>query len=178
MCWVSMFKLKSWLLFFIMALVLFVSAFVVYTLNKKELGCEVLSNSSHLIGHNAACLIIKDNQFLTVLNRSKNAWDLPGGTAQKNESAQCVAQRETFEEVGIVAQPIKKLHEYDNGFVLYLCEISKQAYQPSYTVPLLARLEVKDIQWHTVDGITDLTWRFPEFWPETKAVIERTFSSP
>lgn len=171
-----MFKLKSPAVFFISVLVLSLGALSLYFFKNQTLGCEVRNPIPPLKNHNAACLIVKNKTFLTVLNRSTNAWDFPGGTTKKDEPAQCVAQRETFEETGLVVHTKQTLHQYDNGFILYLCEMQEQTYHSDYIVPVLARLEVKDIQWHTVDDIKASTWRFPKFWPETKTVIEHTLN--
>lgn len=145
-----------------------------FILNKKQFRCSdpKITYVTHGKNHNSACLIIEDEKFLTVLNKSTKAWDFPGGTAIKNEKPHCVAQRETLEEIGIHVSPIKKIHEYNNGFSLFLCELEQNTYQENYTVPVFAMLEIKAIKWQTLEAINKSSWRFPKYWPETKMVIE------
>lgn len=159
--------------------VLLISAFFIFKFfSKPSFSCSTFSDFSHEEFHNAACLIVKDHQFLTVLNRSTNAWDFPGGTAKRHEPSPCVAQRETFEETGLFVIPKQKIHEYENGFSLYACALNEPIHEQNLTVPLLAKIEVKDIQWQSLDELNASTWRFSEFWPETKQVIEQTLMQP
>ena len=40
----------------------------------------------------------------------------PGGSVDKNESAQCAAERETWEETGVQVSAGELAAEFDNGF--------------------------------------------------------------
>lgn len=166
MLWESMFNIKNR---YGLAVIVFI---VFLCVKQNHFKCTLANQVVSSQNNNSACLILNNNQFLTVLNRNKNAWDFPGGTANKNESSQCVAQRETFEETHLKVSVGKKVHEYENGFSLYLCDIDESLYAKNYSVPFWAKVEIKAIQWHKLNEIHTSTWRFPAYWPETKNIIK------
>lgn len=54
-----------------------------------------------LIGAAAVILDTEGRVLLVKHSYGKNNWDLPGGKAEENESAEETAKREVFEEVGL-----------------------------------------------------------------------------
>jgi ADP-ribose pyrophosphatase YjhB (NUDIX family) len=54
-----------------------------------------------------------DNKILMVRERSDGCWSLPGGWANIGDTPSQVAARETFEESGYSARPIKLVAVYD-----------------------------------------------------------------
>lgn len=57
--------------------------------------------SNKLIGAAAIIFDIEGRILLVKHSYGKNNWDLPGGKAEENESAQETASREVFEETGL-----------------------------------------------------------------------------
>jgi 8-oxo-dGTP pyrophosphatase MutT (NUDIX family) len=53
----------------------------------------------------AGLLVIKDSKLLLAYSKNKQAWYLPGGKIDKNESSQEALQREIQEELNIVLNP-------------------------------------------------------------------------
>ena len=118
---------------------------------------------SELVG-NAGCLIMHGDQFLVARHRKKDKWNLPGGTAERGESAQCTAARETWEELGLEVEVGALLRQQENGFYLFSCSLRPSQYQPSYTVPLSGIMEVSRISWLSVEDVTADDWRYPLRW--------------
>jgi 8-oxo-dGTP pyrophosphatase MutT (NUDIX family) len=51
---------------------------------------------------NAGCFLVDKQKLLVVqVIHNGRGLDIPGGTSEKGESAQCTAARETFEETGL-----------------------------------------------------------------------------
>lgn len=126
---------------------------------------------SKLVG-NAGCLIMHGDQFLVARHRKKDKWNLPGGTAERGESAQCTAVRETGEELGIQVEVGPLLRQQDNGFYLFSCTLKPGEYQSSYTVPLSGVTEVSRISWLKLDDVVADDWRYSQRW-QTMAVLIR-----
>ena len=59
----------------------------------------------------AGLLVIKDNKLLLAYSKNKEAWYLPGGKTDKNESSQEALLREIQEELNVVLNP-KRLKYY------------------------------------------------------------------
>lgn len=62
----------------------------------------------------AAAVIVVDRQVLMVRRRVKEgqlSWQFPAGQVERGESGEEAAVRETMEEVGLTAEPVKRLGE-------------------------------------------------------------------
>ena len=73
----------------------------------------------------------------------------------RRESAECAAERETWEEAGVVAQAGELAVEFDNGFHLYWCEaLSGRA------IDISRPLEIKHADWFDPELFQHLKWRY------------------
>jgi ADP-ribose pyrophosphatase YjhB (NUDIX family) len=81
----------------------------------------------------------------------------PGGSVNRRESAQCAAERETWEETGVEARAGELAITFENGFQLYFCE-SVSGRDITITRPL----EIKDADWFSDEQLSQLRWRYPE----------------
>lgn len=104
----------------------------------------------------AGCLVVQGGRLLLVETIGIR-WGPPGGSVERNESAQCAAERETWEETGIEVRAMELAHQFDNGFRLFWC-----APMNSTTIDVHRPLEVFDANWFAPDQFKDVDWRFPE----------------
>lgn len=107
------------------------------------------------IALSAGCLAVVHGRVLVVDSR-KGGLTPPGGKSQGDESAQCAAHRETYEETGLDLLPRKLLRVFDTGFHLYYCEIHTRS---GLIEP--AALEVRRGFWLPVEEFGDVQWRYP-----------------
>lgn len=131
---------------------------------------------SELAG-NAGCLIMQGDQFLAARHLQKDKWNLPGGTQERGESAQCTAARETREELGVEVEVGPLLRQQNNGFYLFSCSLKPGQYQANYTVPLSGVSEVSRISWLSLDDVIAQDWRYPQRW-QTMAALIRAQAAP
>jgi 8-oxo-dGTP pyrophosphatase MutT (NUDIX family) len=111
---------------------------------------------------NAACIIRLNGQLLSIIHRSSGKYDLPGGSSNGKESAQCTAHRETWEETGFNVEVGKWLGQNDKGLQYYACKLAGKfdGTNTTFPVPEWATGEVTSIQLIDPDAITDKQWRF------------------
>lgn len=83
---------------------------------------------------------------------------LPGGSSLPEESAQCTAFRETWEETGLRLQPRELLRVFDTGFHLYRCERDGQ----SGVIDPPPRFEVRAAFYLAADQFDEYEWRFED----------------
>jgi len=104
----------------------------------------------------AGCLVLEHGKLLLMEGRG-GKFGPPGGSVEKQESAQCGAERETWEETGVEVQAQSIAATFDNGFHLYWCttvgEFSPEIHRP---------LEVSSVGLYAPEEFYDLRWRFPE----------------
>ncbi len=126
--------------------------------------CRVSSQFEQTIKGNAACLIRLDGKLLTVTHRLTGTFDLPGGTANNNESAQCTAHRETWEETGFNVEVGKLIGESQQGYHFYACKLSGNFNGEirEFPVPDWSNLEVTSIQLVDPYNLHYNQWRFPD----------------
>lgn len=79
----------------------------------------------------AACLIKIDKWLVTTANRHSSGFDIPGGASQGDESAQCTAHRNTWEQTGFNVEVAGYLGQTDSGLRVYHCRLP-----PSFTAEL------------------------------------------
>ena len=105
---------------------------------------------------NAGCFVAHGEALLLV-QQHNGLWGPPGGGATRGESAQCTAQRETWEEAGVRVEVGELLRVFDNGFHLFRCHSDDPPPAPQ---PRSAR-EIKAAQWLPAGDLQQLDWRFP-----------------
>jgi 8-oxo-dGTP diphosphatase len=108
------------------------------------------------VAPSAGCLAVVHGRVLVIDSR-KGGLSPPGGKTRRDESAQCAAHRETYEETGLDLLPRKLLRVFDTGFHLYYCEIHAR----SGLIEPGAVLEVRRGFWLPVDQFGDVQWRYP-----------------
>lgn len=109
---------------------------------------------------NAGCLVVHNEKLLIIKHRMTNKLGIPGGTRETNETAQCTAHRETWEETGYSVIVGKKLKVFDNGFHLYQCSLDGEFTQGDLTD--YSNSEVLEVLWVDPNKIKQSDWRFPK----------------
>ena len=103
----------------------------------------------------AGCLVVNEDKLLLVQMPGAK-FSPPGGSVDAGESAQCAAERETFEEAGVAVQAQGLAHTFDNGFHLFWC-VPIDSIETHVTRPL----EITSASWYTSAQFSQLRWRFP-----------------
>ena len=71
------------------------------------IGCsqrpECSTSAGDMTAPSAGCLVVSDGDLLLVKSMG-GFYGPPGGSVDRRESAQCAAERETWEEAGVVAK--------------------------------------------------------------------------
>ena len=104
----------------------------------------------------SGCLVVDQGDVLLVKIMG-GSYGPPGGSVNKRESAQCAAERETWEETGVEVRAGELAITFENGFQLYACE-SVSGRDITITRPL----EIKDADWFSDEQLSQLRWRYPE----------------
>lgn len=103
--------------------------------------------------------------MLALTHLYSQKYDVPGGTsAGENESAQCTAHRETWEETGFNVEVGALLGISEQGFHLYACELDDDfdGLITDFPVPKWSKTEVDTIELVDPFVTTPNEWRFPE----------------
>ena len=103
----------------------------------------------------AGCLVVDQGEVLLV-KIMDGTYGPPGGSVDTGESAQCAAEREAYEETGVIAHAKDLAISFDNGFHLYWCD-SVSGRDIDITRPL----EIKDADWFSSEAFLELRWRYP-----------------
>lgn len=115
--------------------------------------CSVVSGD--VTAPSAGCLVVDGSELLLVKIMG-GSYGPPGGSVNTGESAQCAAERETFEETGVVAHASELAVRFDNGFQLYWCDAVS-----GRDINITRPLEIKDADWFTSEEFLQLRWRYP-----------------
>lgn len=103
----------------------------------------------------AGCLVVNDDKLLLVQMPGAK-FSPPGGSVDAGESAQCAAERETYEEAGVAVQAQDLAHAFDNGFHLFWCNPVDGT-----ETHIVRPLEITSASWYTSAEFSQLRWRFP-----------------
>lgn len=134
----------------------------------KDFPCEVAPKAkerySHLVG-NAGCIVIEKAKLLVVENLlMKKLLTPPSGHSEPGESAQCTAARETFEESGAKVIVQELLHNFEDKFYLFRCELKDKqlANLHDLPVPPAYKDEISRAYWLDLRLSSEKAWRFPK----------------
>ena len=105
----------------------------------------------------AGCFAVSERGLLLIQDITGKI-SIPGGSSLHDESAQCTAFRETWEETGLSLRPRQLLTIFDTGFYLYRCE--RHAGSGEIDPPL--PLEVRDAFYLPAARFEEFQWRFEE----------------
>lgn len=120
----------------------------------------------------AGCLVLKGEKLLLVKTRYEG-FGPPAGHTQTDESAQCAAERETFEETGIEVVAGDLVFAMDNGFHLFWCE------QVGEDEPTIHRqLEIASAEWYPPSSFHSLDWRYPSQANRFAELIGKRLANP
>ena len=103
----------------------------------------------------AGCLVRYEDTILLVEIPGAQ-FSPPGGSVDEGESAQCTAERETFEEAGVRVSAGDLAQTFDNGFYLFWCEPTG-----SRVVNIASPLEITSGGWYSAAEFNTFRWRFP-----------------
>ena len=81
----------------------------------------------------------------------------PGGSVNKRESAQCAAERETWEETGVEVRAGELAITFENGCQGYACESGS-----GRDITITRPIEIKGADWFSEEELSQLRWRYPE----------------
>jgi 8-oxo-dGTP pyrophosphatase MutT (NUDIX family) len=112
---------------------------------------------------NAGCVVLVNGHVLLLTHRDDGKLGVPGGAREGNESAQCTAHRETWEETGLDLRVGRMLGRMRYGYTLYRCHADQSmdsAREPE--LPWFARPEMTDISWMRPNEIPLERWRYIE----------------
>lgn len=110
----------------------------------------------------AACVVVVDGQLLTIRHRFGGRLGLPGGTARAGEPARCVAERETWEETGLLVRAIEPVGPRSATSPVFQCELVADEAPPGHTTPPWHALpEVLGVYWLEPEALTPDDWRSP-----------------
>ena len=114
----------------------------------------------------AGCLVIYNKEVLLVEALGK--WGPPGGTVRSGESAQCGAERETWEESNVAVSAQETAAVFQNGFHLYWCSPVGQP-----TPEVRAPLEVSSVDFFSTEEFSNLKWRYPDQAKEFSRMVNK-----
>ena len=121
----------------------------------------------------AGCFSVIEQRML-VVQSMKGEISPPGGLSNSDETAQCTAARETWEETGLTLVPGRRLATLATGFHLYEC----QRDAASGEIDVLSRLEVRRAFYLHVDEFDQWEWRYPAQEDLFRKLIEHRGNTP
>ena len=124
------------------------------------------------VAPSAGCLVVTDRGVLLVRDWTGSV-ALPGGSVQPGESAHCGAEREVFEETGLMVVAGDVAQRFENGFQLFWCEVAAPA-EPTIQRPF----EIRQIIWWQPAEAHFIEWRYPRQGDEIKTLIAGRRAAP
>jgi 8-oxo-dGTP pyrophosphatase MutT (NUDIX family) len=122
---------------------------------------------------NSICVVRNDSRVLATVHRFSGKLDLPGGRREGDETGQCTAHRELWEETGFDATVGRLLIER-NSTILFDCRLPTNV-DPvrELSVPPWAHLEVAGIEWIEPAEQDPGDWRFPQELETLRLALDR-----
>lgn len=136
----------------------------------------------------ALCIVRNNDRILLVSEIVTGKLSLPGGTIDNNENPRHAAQRETWEEAGLVVNVGSELLRTRTA-VFYDCDAESDviAYKenntgigvelPIYFAPHYG-VEVRSARFVAPNAITPSDYRYPKQWPQVVAVLYNASHQP
>ena len=102
--------------------------------------------------------------MVVLTHRQSGKLDIPGGTANADESAQCTAHRETFEETGFNVEVGKHLGTNQRDFHFFACTLAGDftGELQRFPVPYWSETEVSAIMLKDPFATRANAWRFQD----------------
>ncbi|AIF81601.1 PAP2 superfamily protein [endosymbiont of Acanthamoeba sp. UWC8] len=119
----------------------------------------------------AGCIIKKNGKLLAVKNANCHKWDIPSGRPEGEELAYQTAARETYEETGLKAEPIRLLKN-SGDFYIFECKIISNE-PPSPQVPKEFENEIEMAKFIEIDFLNKDNVRFPDALEDFKEVFSK-----
>ena len=132
--------------------ILFLITIMLLSACSRQPTCTVVAGDAGV--PSAGCLVVNDGHLLLVQIMG-GTYGPPGGSVDKNESAQCAAERETWEETGVQVSAGELAAEFDNGFRLYWCEAVS-----GREIEISRPLEIRHADWYAPKLFPQLKWRY------------------
>ena len=155
----------------LVATALILSGDAIATSRKPQ--CQVDGQFTDQRVGNAGCLVMRQGRILLVRHGASGKLTFPAGYAERGESAQCTAHRETWEEAGVEVRVGRLVKIFENDFHLYSCELEgfEGPTSGSLEVPVTAAGEIREVLWVDSVTLTEKDWRFPQFFGEVKTIL-------
>ena len=118
----------------------------------RQPDCSVTSGDMGV--PSAGCLAV-DNGEVLLVKIMGGTYGPPGGSVDSSESAQCAAERETWEETGVQVNARELAAEFDNGFRLYWCEAVS-----GREIEISRPMEIQHADWYAPELFQHLKWRY------------------
>ncbi|WP_039455220.1 NUDIX hydrolase [Candidatus Jidaibacter acanthamoebae] len=119
----------------------------------------------------AGCIIKINGKLLAVKNAKCHKWDIPSGKPEGEELAYQTAARETYEETGLNAEPIRLLKS-SGDFYIFECKIISNE-PPNPQVPKEFEDEIEMAKFVEIDFFNEENVRFPEVLKDFKEVFNK-----
>ncbi|GLO60988.1 phospholipid phosphatase [Vibrio sp. MACH09] len=144
------------------------------------------NDASHIRG--ALCLLKVDEQLLLVEEVITGKLSLPGGTINRGESPSIAAQRETWEETGIIVTVGNRLEQTDSAYI-FDCQLDSSLLVSTYRDSLSRRtvpswiaphygIETKQVILVSPNNVMSRDYRYPSQWPTIKKAFVSAKDQP
>ncbi|MDD7805265.1 MAG: NUDIX hydrolase [Endozoicomonas sp. (ex Botrylloides leachii)] len=132
----------------------YISMFFLLTACRQSPPCPQQTNPQY--APSAGCLVLNNKGEVLMVEQVNQQVNVPGGSSDYQESAQCTAHRETWEETGLDISPVQLIKIFNNGFQLYLCQL--KGINNTINPPM--RLEVRRAFWLNPEHFSHYQWRY------------------